>query len=477
MKKISNVLLSSISQAILTTLGKILPLKNINEILFLFYIGKMSQVLLDSINKIFNDIDKEKLNSDVTNNLFDIIDKNLSYIVDDLTSYRQNIDKFIIKNKILKEVYAQIPIFMLNKNFSTKIENYEIKFIDDFGKGRRDKIKDELNFDNLRNIDNFSYEYQKLANIIFSFNNDSLNQDEEKIFENLKNNIILDIDLNTQKNEPTEINLLEIPKVSEGKNIKKKCKLMTTSLDLITDTIYAIKMLLFFNKNNYNGILSYLCEIYDNFINSSNDIILETKGQIKNITQNELASSYSSVYLIREIVNQFLLTLEKSKDINEETIKKYKDLESSSKEYLDKNLLKLNNMIQDGVKMSSSEEFKKIITQEKYPTASGKVSVNSFALNLVKLVKSVNNSLKNCYEDKTISKTILDSLSNFNTDVEKLLEEKKELSDKDDKKQFKKDFVFIKNNIDKEIDDIDFKAFKKKITSIYKKFLPKEKGE
>ena len=35
---------------------------------------------------------------------------------------------------------------------------------------------------------------------------------------------------------------------------------MTTSLDLITDTIYAIKMLLFFNKNNYNGILSYLCE-------------------------------------------------------------------------------------------------------------------------------------------------------------------------------------------------------------------------
>ena len=96
---------------------------------------------------------------------------------------------------------------------------------------------------------------------------------------------------------------------------------------------------------------------------------------------------------------------------------------------------------------------------------------------MVKLVKSVNNSLKNCYEDKTISKTILDSLSNFNTDVEKLLEEKKELSDKDDKKQFKKDFVFIKNNIDKEIDDIDFKAFKKKITSIYKKFLPKEKGE
>ena len=204
---------------------------------------------------------------------------------------------------------------------------------------------------------------------------------------------------------------------------------------------------------------------------------VQTKGQIKNITQNELASSYSSVYLIREIATQILLFLENSNDINEETIKKYKDLETSSKDYLDKNLLKLNNMIQDGVKISSIEEFKKIITQEKYPTASGKLAVNSFALNLVKLVKSVNNSLKDCYEDKTISKIILDSLGNFYTEIEKLLEEKKELNDKDDKKQFKRDFVFIKNNIDKEIDEIDFKAFKKKIVSLYKKFLPKEKGD
>ena len=52
MKKVSNVLVSSISQAILTTLGKILPLKNMNEILYLYYIGKMGQVLLDTINKI-----------------------------------------------------------------------------------------------------------------------------------------------------------------------------------------------------------------------------------------------------------------------------------------------------------------------------------------------------------------------------------------------------------------------------------------
>ena len=98
-KKVSNVVLSSIEQSLLTTLGKILPLKNINEILYLFYIGKMSQVLLESINKMFEEEDKEKLIPYINNSLFDIIDKNLCFIVNDLSTYNQNIDKFIIKNE------------------------------------------------------------------------------------------------------------------------------------------------------------------------------------------------------------------------------------------------------------------------------------------------------------------------------------------------------------------------------------------
>ena len=476
MKKVSNVLVSSISQAILTTLGKILPLKNMNEILYLYYIGKMGQVLLDTINKMINDEDKEKLITNITNNLFDIMDKNLSFIVDDSSNYSQNIDKFIIKNKILKEVCSQISLFASNKNFYSKVEKYELDFIDNFGKVRREKIKDELNLDNLRNIDNFSYEYQKLVNIIFSFNSESLNQDEDKKYDNLKNHILLDIELDVKINEPKEINVIEIPVVSEGKDNKKKCKLMTTSLDLITDTIFSIKMLLFFNKKNYNKILSYLYEIFDNFIKLNNDIVLEKKGQIKNITQNELASSYSTVYLIREITSSLISFIDSSKDINEEVNKKFKDLEASSKDYLDKNLDKLTNMIKEGIDEASLDEFKKIITAEKYPTVKDKLPINPFAQSLVKLVGGVNKSLKNCYEDKTISKIILDNLNNFNNEAEKLIENKKELND-EEKKQFKKDFLFIKKNIDNGIEDIDFKSFKKKLTAAYKKLLPKDKGD
>ena len=472
MQKVSNVLLSSIEQVLLTTLGKILPLKNMNEILFMFYIGKMSQVLVNSANKMFNEKDKEKIISDVNNSLFDIMDKNLSFIIDDIPSYNQNIDKFIHKNKILKEVYAQIPIFLQNKNFSEKIDNYEINFVEFYGKGRGQRVKDELNCDDLRNLDSFSYDYQKLINVIFSFNNECIDKEEQKKIEDLNKNILLGIDLNVKKIDPKEINTIEIPKISEGKSNKKKCKLMTTSLGLITDSVYTIKMLLFFDKKNYNLIFSNLSEIFKNFVNLSHDILSEAKGQVKKITQNELASSYSSVYVIREITANFLLFLNISKDINDETKAKYNDLETSCKEYLEKNLLKLNNMIQNGINASPLDEFKKIITAEKYPIVDK--ARNQFAISLVKMIASVHKPLKNCYEDKDISKLILDNLNYFNNEVEKLLE-KKELNDDNEKDQFRKDFVFIRKNIDNGIDDIDFKGFKKKMTAFSKKYPTKEK--
>ena len=462
-EKVTNVLLSSVEQVLLTTFGKILPLKNMNEMLYLFYIGKMSQYLFDSINKMFNEKDKDKIINDVNNSLFNIIDKNLSFIIDDFSNYNNIFEQFIIKNKLLKEVYYRIPIFLLNKKFCEKIENYELNFIEYFGKERNEKMKNGLTCDNLRNIDNFSNEF--------------INRDEEKKIEDLKNNILLDVDLSKIKKESKEINLIEIPKISEGKKETKNCKLMSTSLDLIDDSIYTLKMILFFNKKFYNEIFSYLYDIFYNFINLNNDIVLETKGQIKNITQNELAASYSSVYLIREITSKIISFLNSSNDINEETKKKYNDLETSSKEYLENNILKLKDMIQSGINESSLDEFKKIITSEKYPIINkGSLPINPFAESLVKVVKNVSKSLKNCYEDKTISKIILDILNNFNNEVEKLLE-KKELNDEEEKKQFKRDFLFIKKNIDNGIDDIDFKGFKKKLTTVYKKLLPKDKGE
>ena len=92
------------------------------------------------------------------------------------------------------------------------------------------------------------------------------------------------------------------------------------------------------------------------------------------------------------------------------------------------------------------------------------------------MIESVHKPLKNCYEDKDISKLILDNLNYFNNEVEKLLE-KKELNDDNEKDQFRKDLVVIRKNIDNGIEDIDFKGFKKKITAFSKKYRQKRRGK
>ena len=124
MNKINETLLSSIEEVILTTLGKILPSKNMNEILYLFYLGKMSQYLLNSINKILEEKDKEKLIIEANNKLFDIIDKNLFFIFDDIQNENLNIDKYVIINKTIKEVCNKIPVLLENKNFIDNFGNY-----------------------------------------------------------------------------------------------------------------------------------------------------------------------------------------------------------------------------------------------------------------------------------------------------------------------------------------------------------------
>ena len=168
------------------------------------------------------------------------------------------------------------------------------------------------------------------------------------------------------------------------------------------------------------------------------------------------------------------LTAPPPQPLDENIKSKYEQLQKYSSEYLSKNLQKLNKMIKDGIKEASLDEFKKIISLDKYPIIHGAIPINPFAENLVKLVKNVYKSLKNCYEEKTISKIILDNLNMFNNELEKLMDSKKELNE-DERKQFKKDFTFIKKNIDN--GEIDFKAFKKKLTLVYKKLLKGEDKE
>jgi hypothetical protein len=62
----------------------------------------------------------------------------------------------------------------------------------------------------------------------------------------------------------------------------------------------------------------------------------------------------------------------------------------------------------------------------------------------------------------------LDNLNLFNKEIEKSMENKKVLNE-EEKKQIKRDFIFIKKNINIGNENSDFKGFKNKLTNIYKK--------
>ena len=181
-----------------------------------------------------------------------------------------------------------------------------------------------------------------------------------------------------------------------------------------------------------------------------------------------MASSYSSNKLIHEIIIQFISFISNNNLIDEEIKNKYKKLETLSSDYLQKNLQKLTYMIKIGIYESSINEFKKIISFEKYPIAKGDLPVNQFALNLVILVRNVCEPLIHCCGDETVSKIFLDNLNLFNKEIEKSMENKKVLNE-EEKKQFKRDFIFIKKNINIGNENSDFKGFKNKLTNIYQK--------
>ena len=142
MNKIYEVLLSSIEEVILTTLGKILPLKNTNEILYLFYIGKMCQYLVDSINKILQAKEKEQIIEKINNKIFDIMDKNLNFLIDDIQGSNMKLNRFVVKNKILNEAFNVIPIFLENKTFLENLSNYEFNFSENYWKEKNNLVKE-----------------------------------------------------------------------------------------------------------------------------------------------------------------------------------------------------------------------------------------------------------------------------------------------------------------------------------------------
>ena len=444
---------------------KIQSLKNKNEILYIFYLLEFCKNEIELMNKIFNKNDNNEFFNLLKPKLIDkftsIFSQHINVIFDEIKNYLNNVTEFIVKNHLIKEIFNN-SILKNNLNISQRIEEYEEKFIIEYSKAKENKLKEGIKFDNFIPLDKIPYTYQIYINKIYEFDISKVGSYEENIQ-------FFDIVIDKEK-ENQEFNLLQF-----SNNIQ--IKIIPTSLDIITYTFETLKMLSSFSINNYSKILNSLFAILKLYCNLNKEIVIESKGHLPSITQNELSISYSNNILIKQLVT-IIYNNDKNKFLNQFSggifEKLYNEINIMIEENFKNLKSKINQLTQESIQICL-QKFNNIILGKNYPIVNNpNLPINDFALTLIKYVKAIYRDSLNSFDLEFIKEMLKNNLDNFSNEIEKKINGYI-IENDDEKKQFKKDFVFIKKNIDNNIEDLNLENFKNKITIISKKFSPKEK--
>jgi len=444
---------------------KILSLKNKNEILYVFYLQQFCQNQYELMNRIFNKNDNNEFFNILKPKLIEkftlIISQHINVIFDEIKNYLNNVTEFLVKNHLIKEIFNN-SILKNNLNISQKIEEYEEKFILEYSKVKENKLKEGIKFDNFIPLDNVPYTYQIYINKINDFNILKVGSYENNIQ-------FFEITINKDK-ENEKLSSIQLPNNSQ-------IKLIPTSFEIITYTFETLKMLSSFSINNYSKILISLSSLYKLYAQLNKEIIIESKGHLISITQNEISICYYNYILIQQLIT-IIYNNDTNKFLNQFSGGIFDKLYNELTIIIVENEKSLKNKINQLTQQSLQEcihKFIKIINGKNYPIVNNpELPINEFALSLIKIVKAIYRATINSFGKEYIKDMLKKNLESFVNEIENKINDIIIEGD-DEKKQFKKDFVFIKKNIDNNIDDLNLENFKNKITIISKKFFPKEK--
>ena len=445
--------------------SKIQSLKNKNEVLYIFYISQLYQNQIELMNNIFNIKEDNNFYNNLKTKLLEklnpLLSQNINYVFEEINNYLSNVTDFLIKNHLIKEIFSS-NLLKNNSNISQKIEEYEDKFIKEYSQSKENKLKEGIKFDNFIPLDKIPYTYQIYINKIYEFDISKVGSYEENIQ-------FFDIVIDKEK-ENQEFNLLQFSNSIQ-------IKIIPTSLDIITYTFETLKMLSSFSINNYSKILNSLFAILKLYCNLNKEIVIESKGHLPSITQNELSISYSNNILIKQLVT-IIYNNDKNKFLNQFSggifEKLYNEINIMIEENFKNLKSKINQLTQESIQICL-QKFNNIVLGKNYPIVNNpNLPINDFALTLIKYVKAIYRDSLNSFDLEFIKEMLKNNLDNFSNEIEKKINGYI-IENDDEKKQFKKDFVFIKKNIDNNIEDLNLENFKNKITIISKKFSPKEK--
>ena len=450
--KIETIIIKIIDNFFNFIYNKIKILKEKNEILFIFYYLIISQNILNLFKNIFKE-NKQQIKT-IKLIIINLLEKKINFIYEN--NKISNISDFIDNNNIIKKIFS---LFDLSKkiNYLQKFEDFERQFIFKYFSDKEVKITELIQFENFNNLNEIPSIYQEYIQKIENFN--LINIDSyEKINEFFN-----------MENDNNNNNILNL-KIKE-----KNIKIISTSLDLLTFTIETLKMLCSFNINNYSIIIASFFSVYQTYLNLIKENVLENKKNIQ-ITQNEICISYSNLILFKEIINIIYQNENNHKLLNQfsnnEFDKNYNEFILLINNILNLNEKKIEELLSESCINLCLNDFNKLINNNNYQIPfNNELPINNFASNLVKMTKSIYKNMFGIYDNLFIKEIMIKNLDRFANEMEKILNGK-EIEGIEEKKQFKKDLIFIKKNIDSGIEFFQLKNFKNKISMLYKKYVP-----
>ncbi len=450
--KIETIIIKIIDNFFNFIYNKIKILKEKNEILFIFYYLIISQNILNLFKNIFKE-NKQQIKT-IKLIIINLLEKKINFIYEN--NKNSNISEFIDNNNTIKKIFSLFDIS--NKlNYLQKFEDFERQFIFKYFSDKEVKITELIQFENFNNLNEIPSIYQEYIQKIENFN--LINIDSyEKINEFFN-----------MENDNNNKNILNL-KIKD-----KNIKIISTSLDLLTFTIETLKMLCSFNINNYSIIIASFFSVYQTYLNLIKENVLENKKNIQ-ITQNEICISYSNLILFKEIINIIYQNENNHKLLNQfsnnEFDKNYNEFILLINNILNLNEKKIEELLSESCINLCLNDFNKLINNSNYQIPfNNELPINNFASNLVKMTKSIYKNMFGIYDNLFIKEIMIKNLDRFANEMEKILNGK-EIEGIEEKKQFKKDLIFIKKNIDSGIDFFELKNFKNKISMLYKKYVP-----
>ena len=365
-----------------------------------------------------------------------------------------NLDTFIENFYIIKDIVGT------NHSFDSQYVKYQNEYINNWYQDKNKRFNSPI-YQNWEEIKEIPSNFQNLIDIFctYEINTNYIADDTVNPFDviNTLNNIEAQYQISNS-----------VGYVTIG-NCKLKCN--QCSLDIIKTSHEVIKLFSLFSVQTWGTILTSYRKLQQSFGNYQNEQILN--GLNKVVSQTEISMTYSIVELIRQIRirftknNSFTLL---QKHIDKKIIDEFFDLNNLFDNMSHSSKVKIINLIDIHCVESSLKELEKI-SLPNYSIAEGDVPVNSYALIIVKLLKSIYESMLNAYEETFIVSTIRSSFEKFLTRLENFIFKGQKIEDEQCLTQFRKDMIFMKKNISS-LTLIDSSEFKSRIENMMKKVLP-----